>query len=541
MLAFEVTYQWDKQYDPAHPGEDVTVNYQANIGNWYPLHTEKSSLAIWKYACFTADFRTGMLSFTDGFVSKNVTIEGLIKIKDNLLNNWDNIHLWTMADTVSQVRLDTNLSSDKRCGDNGSLIAWSSPYWNFDNRFPTLVKREPVDLDQVCANGSTSFTLTIPVKPTFFGAVTMCDLLGKGNVTTYFTFSELSTAFKKAKQDIGLVANLWVALQRINNSFVSFYSKQPVSSFIWNSGKPGTKYDCVYCHENGCSVKDCQSKLRANFQCNFHKRPILFLRGLCEDTNLDRSYYPDNRMGRFLWVGIKGTFIEYNHINNTWIAKVQNMKTWAFISSSIDSLLLGTHEWTIYNDVNCFPYQARKVKVNLSYCPTKMFSCDDGSCINLDYKCDEKDDCPDGSDEIGCKFVSMPKQYNKLISSNNGKLNLQTSVEILSIISISENEGKIRLNMRVDMEWNDSRITFLNLKEKAELNMLVEEESSLIWKPEVVFVNMEQKDFEYSVNAQVTIYLDQSNNYSLADYSELISSKMYNGNMSKIHWCSELR
>jgi hypothetical protein len=288
-------------------------------------------------------------------------------------------------------------------------------------------------------------------------------------------------------------------------------------------------------------VKDCQSKLRANFQCNFHKRPILFLRGLCEDTNLDRSYYPDNRMGRFLWVGIKGTFIEYNHINNTWIAKVQNMKTWAFISSSIDSLLLGTHEWTIYNDVNCFPYQARKVKVNLSYCPTKMFSCDDGSCINLDYKCDEKDDCPDGSDEIGCKFVSMPKQYNKLISSNNGKLNLQTSVEILTIISISENEGKIRLNMRVDMEWNDSRITFLNLKEKAELNMLVEEESSLIWKPEVVFVNMEQKDFEYSVNAQVTIYLDQSNNYSLADYSELISSKMYNGNMSKIHWCSELR
>jgi Neurotransmitter-gated ion-channel ligand binding domain/Low-density lipoprotein receptor domain class A len=541
MLAFEVTYQWDKEHDPKHPGEDVTVIYQAKIGNWYQLHSEKSSLSVWKFACFSADFQTGLLSFSNGIVQKKLPIERLTKIKDELLTNWDNSHLWTMADTVSQVMVDINLASYRGCGNKGNLIAWSSPYWNFDDRFPDLVKRKPIDLDQVCANGSTAFIVTIPVKPTFFDAVKMCDQLGNGNVTTYFSFTEWSTAFKKVNQDIGSVANMWFALQRINDSFVSFYNKKPVSNIIWSPGKPGANYDCVYCHVGGCSDKDCQSKQRANFQCSFHKRPILFLRGLCEDTNLDRSYYPDNRMGRFLWVGIKGTFIEYNHANNSWIAKIKDVKTWASISTSLDSLLLGTNEWTIYNDVNCFPELARKVRVNLSFCSTNRFSCDDGTCIDLDAKCDEKDDCPDGSDEVGCKFLSLPKNYNKLITSSSDKLNLLTSLEILNIVSINENEGKIRLNMRLHMEWNDPRITFLNLKEKPELNMLVEEESALMWKPEVVYVNMEQKDFEYSVSAQVTIYTDPSNNYTLADYSELISSKMYNGSRSRIHWNSEWR
>ena len=170
-----------------------------------------------------------------------------------------------------------------------------------------------------------------------------------------------------------------------------------------------------------------------------------------------------------------------------------------------------------------------------------MFSCDDGSCVNLKMRCDENIDCPDGTDEVGCKIVRFPESYNKAVTSNNEKSDLNTSVVIHNILSIDEIEGNIRLTVRLILEWHDSRLTFLDLNTNPDFNVLEDNEFSDIWKPELIFINVEQKDFEYSIKPHIRISMDASEIFNFADYTSVSSAKLYPGNTSIIRWYSEFR
>ena len=48
-----------------------------------------------------------------------------------------------------------------------------------------------------------------------------------------------------------------------------------------------------------------------------------------------------------------------------------------------------------------------------SDCHPNGFTCTDGSCIDLDAKCDSVVDCFDGSDESDCEFLVVDKDYAK--------------------------------------------------------------------------------------------------------------------------------
>ena len=542
FLAFEISYLYSKSREPKHPGDDVTINYNVQVaGGWHGLHSERTSLAVWKPACISANLVTGLLHFSNGKISKDINIAELANSAAQLTADWNVSHVWSMAETVSQMNVFTGFLTRARCGEAGDLIAWTSPFWTFDTRFPGLATRKEDDLDHVCGRGPTTVTLTLPVQPTFRGAVNMCKLLGEGNVTAYSSFPEWEEALKKAREDIGPMLNMWFSLERINGSFVSYYSREAVSNIIWRPGSPQGLYDCVYCQETGCADRDCKSDHVANFQCRFTQRPVLFLKGLCAGSNLDRGYYPDNRQAQFIWVGVEGTFIRYNQSMNAWVAKVRNLNTWASIETSLDSLLLGTHEWTIHNDHRCFPGPSKKMLINLSFCSNQMFSCDDGSCVNLKMRCDENIDCPDGTDEVGCKIVRFPESYNKAVTSNNEKSDLNTSVVIHNILSIDEIEGNIRLTVRLILEWHDSRLTFLDLNTNPDFNVLEDNEFSDIWKPELIFINVEQKDFEYSIKPHIRISMDASEIFNFADYTSVSSAKLYPGNTSIIRWYSEFR
>jgi hypothetical protein len=135
----------------------------------------------------------------------------------------------------------------------------------------------------------------------------------------------------------------------------------------------------------------------------------------------------------------------------------------------------------------------------------------------------------------------MYPPMDKAFPSNSGKTNITITTEIHNILSINEIEDKIKVTVKLFLEWYDSRLIFRNIERKQYFNFLNENESAKIWKPEVDFINIEQMNFEYNIKPHVTIIMGESQSTEMADYSAMHSSKLYHGNKHKIQWFSIFR
>ncbi len=96
--------------------------------------------------------------------------------------------------------------------------------------------------------------------------------------------------------------------------------------------------------------------------------------------------------------------------------------------------------------------------------------------------------------------------------------------------------------MRIILEWFDSRLTFWNLKPSTELNLLGKAEYDGVWRPVILFVNMEKQEYDESFPPQIVVTTGSNlNSYQLADYTSLRSSKLYNGSVMGMRWNTEFR
>ena len=106
-----------------------------------------------------------------------------------------------------------------------------------------------------------------------------------------------------------------------------------------------------------------------------------------------------------------------------------------------------------------------------------------GECIAIDQRCDRARHCEDWSDEIDCNIVQIPQGYlNEFVPTkleDNGnivKVDTVISVSIEDVINIFEKEGSIGFRFTLSMEWKDSRVDFLNLRDERKRNLLSESE-----------------------------------------------------------------
>ena len=73
------------------------------------------------------------------------------------------------------------------------------------------------------------------------------------------------------------------------------------------------------------------------------------------------------------------------------------------------------------------------------------------------------------------------------------------------------------------------------------MNVLDDEEYSSIWKPKLIFGNMEKKDFEEILQPQINIHTDDIESFNFSNYDSLYNSKMYSEKNITIRWFSEFR
>ena len=121
--------------------------------------------------------------------------------------------------------------------------------------------------------------------------------------------------------------------------------------------------------------------------CEHPGQMYLQLRGLCPDSKIDRFYIPRNKekSGAVQLLGFDSTIIEYDKRNFLWMLNTSS-RTWntsAVSEAPLDSYVLGSHKWTINNDVfGCSSRgEAYQTVLKLTGCSEGQFTCGDGQCI----------------------------------------------------------------------------------------------------------------------------------------------------------------
>ena len=132
--------------------------------------------------------------------------------------------------------------------------------------------------------------------------------------------------------------------------------------------------------------------------------------------------------------------------------------------------------------------------LTLSSCNTREFTCNDGSCVTMEERCDGKTQCQDLSDEDECYLFSTFSGYKKFLVpppiGNESTLIMNLSIIINEIIAIDENNGNFEVKMTIIRRWFNPQLTYNNLKRISTKNIMAEEENTKMWEPWTIFQNI---------------------------------------------------
>ena len=177
----------------------------------------------------------------------------------------------------------------------------------------------------------------------------------------------------------------------------------------------------------------CKKTVRHCTVCDIRESSRVFtLRGLCADSQFDRGYFLTNGLDKEIATKhpiYEGTFSQIHSTvgeksrqdaeSGQLAEKAPHLGTW-MISSRIRSspssywavtnatsqlgYPLGRHLWLV-TDPKCDLFQPTWTNLTLSRCLETEFTCNDGTCIPVEQRCDLLRNCQDFSDELGCDTV----------------------------------------------------------------------------------------------------------------------------------------
>ena len=166
----------------------------------------------------------------------------------------------------------------------------------------------------------------------------------------------------------------WLSIRRVGGAWVDWYNHSlAIQKPAWMKGHPSDG-NCAmysagidawmswYCNTFGDSVATCT--------CNFPRRPTLFLRGLCKDSNLDQIFIPQNHLGHGNTFHYGIFKIEVDFSSNIWRMHVFNSPTVARTDEAdASSMALGKYNWMIDNDnIGCNKGKAYSRLLKLTGC-----------------------------------------------------------------------------------------------------------------------------------------------------------------------------
>ena len=387
------------------------------------------------------------------------------------------------------------------CVEEGDYLAWGDMEWILHGQ----AKKETTDKEATCEKPLVD--LFYAQFPSMDACIQHCENLGTRvpSVATFEDWTKLKTFLKKKLYDKGLdTLQIWLPIKdrEAEGVWKDSFTNQVVENYTqpWIGSKPsgGKAENCArLLNENDWADIDCHNP---NYACMCsHKSYInLKLRGLCPSSVIDVYYKPMNKetdIRELIFQGLTHTSIEYGE-EKMWTLAVIDSNVTGTSTASFASFTLGRHNWTIRGDIGCSSGDNYVTELKMSRCQEDEFTCNDGQCVRMHQRCNQLPDCRDESDETNCRILVLKDGYNMELPpiDSSDPVNVSVSIDLLRIVDINEEDYSIEIQFEISLNWKEKRAMYQNLKKRDSLNALPRRDVDILWLPEVVYENTDQKE-----------------------------------------------